>query len=44
MKRRAMNHKRFVELKDAVFTMARHLRGEKVASKRVSEVCRATAR
>ena len=33
-----MNEKQFAELKDAVHMMARHLRGEKVAGLRISEV------
>ena len=33
-----MNDKQFAELKDAVRMMARHLRGEKVAGLRISEV------
>lgn len=33
-----MNDKQFAELKDAVHMMARHLRGEKVAGMRVTEV------
>ena len=33
-----MNDKQFAELKDAVHQMARHLRGEKVAGMRVTEV------
>lgn len=33
-----MNDKQFAEMKDAVHMMARHLRGEKVAGIRVSEV------
>ena len=33
-----MNDKQFAEPKDAVHMMARHLRGEKVAGPRVSEV------
>ena len=33
-----MNDKQFAELKDAVHLMARHLRGEKVAGMRVTEV------
>lgn len=33
-----MNDKQFAELKDAVHLMSRHLRGEKVAGMRVSEV------
>jgi putative transcriptional regulator len=33
-----MNEKQFAELKDAVRLMARHLRGEKMAGMRVTEV------
>ena len=33
-----MNEKQFAELKDAVGMMARHVRGERVAGMRVSEI------